>query len=66
MIQIIYTTKRGAGIIRTFPDDEAIVRAEVEKLHKRGIEATIRQNGVEIGQVWKMDGRWNYCYETLA
>ncbi len=62
-IQLIYTTKQGAGIIRSLPDDEVLVRKAVESLRRRGIETTIRRNGEEIGQVWKIDGRWNYCYD---
>lgn len=63
MIQLIYTTKRGAGIIRALPDDEMLVRAAVERLHRRHIEVKIRQNGVEIGGVEELDGRWVYCYD---
>ena len=65
-IQILYTTKCGAGIIRSLPEDRQIVCHAVEQLRKRGIEATIRKNGSEIGQVWKLDGRWNYCFDLDA
>ena len=63
MVQLIYTTKRGAAMIRYLPDDNNVVRPVVEKLCKRGVETKIRQNGVEIGGIWKLDGRWVYCYD---
>jgi hypothetical protein len=65
-IQLIYTTKAGRGAIRWLPDDEVAVRKAVESLCKRGVETTIRHDGVEIGGVWRLDGRWVYCYEKIG
>ena len=63
MVQLVYTTKCGACNIRSLPDDKVAVLAAVEKLRKRGIEATILRDRVEIGQIWKLDGRWVYSYD---
>lgn len=66
MVQLIYMTKRGAGVVRTLPNDKNTVLAEVQKLRTRGVETTIRRDGQEIGHVWKLDGRWVYCYDWRA
>jgi len=69
MIQITYRTKRGAGMLKTFPNRKSAEGGLIKLFHRK-IEATAKENGREIGQVWKECKKgnrlykWNWYIET--
>jgi hypothetical protein len=60
---VSYETKRGGSAIITTTDYETVVKKLIS-LFKKHLEATVRNNDIVIGKVWKESKKWNYFLET--
>ena len=59
MIDVFYTSPKGASIGRSFPDETALL-AFISRLHK---PAVILVKGVHVGKVFKTESGWGWFYE---
>ena len=60
---IRYKTKKGGSGIMTTNNFESLEK-RAKQLCKQKLEATIYKDNNAIGQVWKMESKWNYSIET--
>ena len=65
MYKIRHSNKRGGSGIITVPTNER-AKTELLKLFKQRLTARIEKNGIVIGEVYKIDARWNWYLDTDA
>ena len=65
-VQISYQLPRGACMIKMYRPGNPDILTEVTRLRKRRIDAAVKARGVEIGAVWKLDGRWTWYLDYQA
>lgn len=64
IVKIFYQTKSGKHVLKAMP--YKVLPLELKKLHRRQIETVAKFGGYEVGWVWKLDGKWTWCYEYGA
>lgn len=65
MVQLFYVSPMGANIIRFLPCDNAVVLDAVVRLFRRRVCVVIKRDGIVIGGVEPIYGKWSYWFETL-
>jgi len=65
MYQIKHKTKRGGGCVHTLPTNNAVME-QIIKLFKQRLDARAEKDGIVIGEVYKINGKWNWYLDTQA
>lgn len=62
-LQLIYTSKAGASVIRNQPHNETAIAKAMAALAHRHIEARLMCGTRKIGEVYQRDGRWHWLFD---
>ena len=63
MYTIRYKTKKGGSGMMTTDNLESLEN-RAKQLCGQKLEAIIYKDNITIGQVWRMESKWNYSIET--